>query len=198
MIRGGLNFKFSMNNFQRVAELSPDLITFRENVESFAQSQIKPLAHEIDQMDKFPSHLWAEMGEQGLLGITAEEEHGGLNLGYQAHCIAMEEISRASGSVGLSYAAHSQLCINQMVKYGTKTQKEKYLGHLISGQMVGALAMSEPNAGSDVVSMKTRASKVEGGWLMNGTKMWITNGSVADMIIVYAKTQEGNILKLTV
>ena len=124
------------------------------------------------------------------MGITADEAYGGLDLGYQAHCLAMEEISRASGSIALSYAAHSQLCVNQLVKYGSTQQKDSYLTGLISGEIVGALAMSEVGAGSDVVSMKTKAQKVEGGWMLNGGKMWITNGSIADMIVVYAKTND--------
>ena len=184
----GIVRKMSLRNFQKVAELPEDLITFRENIEEFAQTQIKPLAHQVDTEDKFPLHLWKELGEMGLLGITAEEEYGGLGLGYQAHCLAMEEISRASGSIGLSYGAHSQLTVNQMVKYGTKEQKEKYLTRLITGEYVGSLAMSEANSGSDVVSMKTSARKEGNNWILNGTKMWITNGSDADMVIVYAKT----------
>jgi isovaleryl-CoA dehydrogenase len=142
--------------------------------------------------------LWPQFGEQGLLGITADEEYGGLDLGYKAHCLATEEISRASGSIALSYAAHSQLCVNQLVKYGTKSQKETYLTGLISGELVGALAMSEVGAGSDVVSMKSKAQKVEGGYVLNGGKMWITNGSIADVVIVYAKTNESRFRRIGV
>lgn len=133
--------------------------------------------------------MWQKFGEAGFLGITADEDYGGLGMGYQAHCVVMEEISRASGSIGLSYAAHSQLCVNQLMLNGSKEQKEKYLPRLISGEKIGALAMSEHSAGSDVVSMKMAAKKVDGGYLLNGTKMWITNGPDAHTIIVYAKTE---------
>lgn len=133
--------------------------------------------------------MWSKLGSAGLLGITVDEEHGGLAMGYQAHCIVMEEISRASGSIGLSYAAHSQLCINQLQLNGSDSQKEKFLPGLVAGEKVGALAMSESGAGSDVVSMRTTAKEVDGGYLLNGTKMWITNGPDADVIVVYAKTE---------
>ena len=132
--------------------------------------------------------MWKKLGEAGFLGITADEDYGGLAMGYQAHCIVMEEISKASGSIGLSYAAHSQLCINQLCLNGSTEQKERFLPDLISGAKIGALAMSEHSAGSDVVSMKTEARAVEGGWMLNGSKMWITNGPDADFIVVYAKT----------
>ncbi len=160
----------------------------RETASSFAQDKIAPRAAEIDKTNQFPRDLWPEMGALGLHGITVEEEYGGSGLGYLEHCIAIEEVSRASGSVGLSYGAHSNLCINQMRRNGTPAQKAKYLPKLISGEHVGALAMSEPGAGSDVVSMKTRADKKGDRYVLNGSKMWITNGPIAETLIVYAKT----------
>jgi isovaleryl-CoA dehydrogenase len=160
----------------------------RDSVRDFAQAEIAPLATEIDKTDQFPMHLWKKMGDLGVLGITVEEEWGGAGLGYLEHCIAMEEISRASASVGLSYGAHSNLCVNQLRKNGNKDQKKRYLGKLVSGDHVGALAMSETGAGSDVVSMKLRADKKGDKYVLNGTKMWITNGPDADTLIVYAKT----------
>jgi isovaleryl-CoA dehydrogenase len=160
----------------------------RETVESFAGNEIAPLADEIDRSDAFPRHLWPKLGALGVLGITVEEEYGGAGLGYVEHCVAMEEISRASGSVGLSYGAHSNLCVNQIRRHGTGGQKRKYLPRLISGEHVGALAMSEPQSGSDVVSMRLRAEKRGDRYVFNGTKFWITNGPVADVIVVYAKT----------
>ncbi|XP_052875018.1 isovaleryl-CoA dehydrogenase, mitochondrial isoform X2 [Gossypium arboreum] len=165
-------------------------LQFKESVRQFAQENIAPHASKIDQSNSFPKevNLWKLMGDFNLHGITAPEEYGGLGLGYLYHCIAMEEISRASGSVGLSYGAHSNLCINQLVRNGNPAQKEKYLPKLISGEHVGALAMSEPNAGSDVVSMKCKADRVDGGYLLNGNKMWCTNGPVAQTLVVYAKT----------
>lgn len=169
-------------------ELGQDILMLRDAVRSFAQQEITPLAAEIDRTDQFPMSLWRKMGELGVLGITVAEEYGGANLGYLAHMIAMEEISRASASVGLSYGAHSNLCVNQIHRNGTKAQKEKYLPKLISGDHVGALAMSEPEAGSDVVSMKLRADRKGSDYLLNGTKMWITNGPDADTLVVYAKT----------
>ena len=193
MLTRSIHRSFSLRNFQRVACLSPELSSFQETVSDFSQQVIAPLADTTDISDSFPMNLWPQLGEQGLLGITADEAYGGLDLGYQAHCLAMEEISRASGSIALSYAAHSQLCVNQLVKYGTTQQKDNYLTGLISGEIVGALAMSEVGAGSDVVSMKTKAQKVEGGWMLNGGKMWITNGSIADMIVVYAKTNDSKL-----
>jgi isovaleryl-CoA dehydrogenase len=168
--------------------LGPDIDQLRDSVAGFAASRIAPLAAEIDKSDKFPRHLWPEMGALGLHGITVDEEYGGAGLGYLAHCVAMEEVSRASASVGLSYGAHSNLCINQIHRWGTKTQKTKYLPNLVSGAHVGALAMSEPNAGSDVVSMKLRATQKGDRYVLNGTKMWITNGFHADTLVVYAKT----------
>ncbi|KAL6508834.1 hypothetical protein OROHE_021393 [Orobanche hederae] len=163
---------------------------FKESVAHFAQENIAPHASKIDKSNFFPEevNLWKLMGDFNLHGITAPEEYGGLGLGYLYHCIAMEEISRASGSVGLSYGAHSNLCINQLVRNGTPAQKQKFLPKLISGEHVGALAMSEPNAGSDVVSMKCRADRADGGYILNGNKMWCTNGPTAQTLVVYAKT----------
>ncbi|XP_021734208.1 isovaleryl-CoA dehydrogenase, mitochondrial-like [Chenopodium quinoa] len=165
-------------------------IQFMESVAQFAQEKIAPHAEKIDKTSYFPKdvNLWNLMGEFKLHGITAPEEYGGLGLGYLYHCIAMEEISRASGSVGLSYGAHSNLCINQLARNGNPDQKKKYLPKLISGEHVGALAMSEPNAGSDVVGMKCRADRVDGGYVLNGNKMWCTNGPTAQTLVVYAKT----------
>ncbi|MEJ1158081.1 isovaleryl-CoA dehydrogenase [Prosthecomicrobium sp. N25] len=160
----------------------------RDTVASFAADRIAPLADRIDREDWFPRELWPEMGALGLHGITVEEEWGGAGLGYLEHCIAMEEISRASGSIGLSYGAHSNLCVNQLRRWGTEEQKRRYLPKLISGEHLGALAMSEPGAGSDVVSMKLRAEKTGDRYVLNGSKMWITNGPSADTLIVYAKT----------
>lgn len=160
----------------------------RASVRSFSEDEISPRAHTIDESNDFPSDLWRKMGDLGVLGITADEQYGGSAMGYLEHCIAMEEISRASASVGLSYGAHSNLCVNQISRNGTKAQKEKYLPKLILGEHVGALAMSEPGAGSDVVSMKLRADKKGDRYVLNGNKMWITNGPDADTLVVYAKT----------
>jgi isovaleryl-CoA dehydrogenase len=160
----------------------------RETVRSFAAAEIAPRAAEIDRSNVFPRDLWPAMGALGLHGITVEEEYGGAGLGYLEHCIAMEEISRASASVGLSYGAHSNLCVNQIRRNGTPAQKARYLPQLISGEHVGALAMSEPGAGSDVVSMTTRAEKRGDRYVLNGRKMWITNGPIAETLVVYAKT----------
>ncbi|MGF1463943.1 MAG: isovaleryl-CoA dehydrogenase [Maricaulaceae bacterium] len=160
----------------------------RDTVRDFAQAELAPIAGEIDQKDEFPRHLWPKFGELGLLGITVEEDWGGAGLGYLEHCIAMEEISRASGSVGLSYGAHSNLCVNQLRRWGTDAQKRRYLEPLITGEHLGALAMSEPGAGSDVVSMRLRADKHGDRYILNGSKMWITNGPTAETLIVYAKT----------
>ncbi|KAH7081424.1 Intradiol ring-cleavage dioxygenase [Paraphoma chrysanthemicola] len=167
-----------------------DLDELRESVREFARREIpEEVAAKTDYENAFPNDMWQKFGEAGFLGITADEEFGGLAMGYQAHCVVMEELSRASGSIGLSYAAHSQLCVNQLMLNGNAEQKKKYLPGLISGEQIGALAMSEHSAGSDVVSMKTTAKEVDGGYLLNGTKMWITNGPDAHTIVVYAKTQ---------
>ncbi|HJY40225.1 MAG TPA: isovaleryl-CoA dehydrogenase [Steroidobacteraceae bacterium] len=166
--------------------LGEDLDTLRDTVAKFAAERIAPLAADIDRSNRFPRELWPQLGELGLLGITVEEQYGGTGLGYLAHVLAMEEISRASASVGLSYGAHSNLCVNQMRRWGTPAQKEKYLPGLISGEHVGALAMSEPGAGSDVIGMRTRAEKRGDGYVLNGSKMWITNGPSADVAIIYA------------
>jgi len=168
--------------------LGPDVEMLRKTVNGFAQDRIAPRADAIDRDNAFPRDLWPEMGLLGLLGVTVEEEYGGAGLGYLEHCVAMEEISRASAAIGLSYGAHSNLCVNQIRRNGTEAQKHKYLPKLISGEHVGALAMSEPNAGSDVVSMRTRADKKGDHYVLNGSKMWITNGPVADTLVVYAKT----------
>ena len=160
----------------------------RESVRSFADSQIIPLAAETDENNEFPMQLWPQMGTLGVLGITVEEEYGGAGMGYLEHCVAMEEISRASASVGLSYGAHSNLCVNQIRRNGNAEQKRRYLPKLISGEHVGALAMSEPDAGSDVVSMRLKAEKKGDHYILNGNKMWITNGPDADTLVIYAKT----------
>jgi isovaleryl-CoA dehydrogenase len=160
----------------------------RETVRDFSQNEIAPRAEEIDKTNQFPRDLWPKLGALGLHGITVEEEYGGAGLGYLEHVLAVEEISRASASVGLSYGAHSNLCVNQLRRNGSEDQKRKYLPKLISGEHVGALAMSEPGAGSDVVSMKTRADKKGDRYVLNGSKMWITNGPIAETLVVYAKT----------
>ncbi|HAT7794875.1 TPA: isovaleryl-CoA dehydrogenase [Legionella pneumophila] len=162
----------------------------RDSVNQFAQTEIAPLAAQIDEKNTFPNHLWRKLGEMGLLGITVSEEYGGANMGYLAHAIAMEEISRASASVGLSYGAHSNLCVNQIFLNGNTEQKQKYLPKLISGEYIGALAMSESNSGSDVVSMQLQARSAGDKYILDGTKMWITNGPDADVLVVYAKTDK--------
>jgi len=169
-------------------DLGSDITMLRETVADFAQDKIAPHAAEIDRANSFPRELWPQLGALGLLGITVEEEWGGSGLGYLAHCVAMEEISRASGAIGLSYGAHSNLCVNQIRRNGNPEQKKRYLPKLISGAHVGALAMSEAGAGSDVVSMRTRADPRGTGYVLNGAKMWITNGPVADTLVIYAKT----------
>lgn len=169
-------------------DLGDDVEMLRDSVRSFAADKIAPLAADIDRTNEFPAHLWQEMGALGLLGVTVEEEYGGSGLGYLAHIVAMEEISRASASVGLSYGAHSNLCVNQLRLNGNEAQKQKYLPKLVSGEHVGALAMSEPGSGSDVVSMRTRAARRNGSYVLTGNKMWITNGPDADTLVVYAKT----------
>ena len=160
----------------------------RDHVNAFATEHIAPIASDIDRDNQFPNHLWSKFGEMGLLGVTVDEEFGGTGMGYLAHVVAMEEISRASASVALSYGAHSNLCVNQIFRNGSPAQREKYLPKLIDGSHVGALAMSEPNSGSDVVSMQLRAEDKGDHYLMNGNKMWITNGPDADTLVVYAKT----------
>jgi isovaleryl-CoA dehydrogenase len=172
--------------------LSESAGLIRDAAARFADERIAPLAASIDAEDRFPRELWPAMGALGLHGITVEEEWGGLGLGYLEHVVAIEEVSRASASVGLSYGAHSNLCINQIRRWGSPEQKAKYLPPLLSGEHVGALAMSETGAGSDVVAMKLKAEAVDGGWRLNGTKFWITNGSEADTLVVYAKTGEGS------
>ncbi|MAI59326.1 MAG: acyl-CoA dehydrogenase [Rhodobacteraceae bacterium] len=169
-------------------DLGEDVNNLREGVHRWAQDKVKPIAGNIDKSDKFPAHLWIEMGDLGLLGMTVPEEYGGTNMSYLAHTVAIEEIARASASVSLSYGAHSNLCVNQIKLNGTEDQKQKYLPALCSGNKVGALAMSEPGAGSDVVSMKLSAEKRNGYYRLNGNKYWITNGPDADTLVVYAKT----------
>ena len=170
-------------------DLGPEIDLLRHTVSDFADEKIAPIAAAIDRDDRFPIELWPEMGALGLHGITVEEEYGGAGMGYLAHCVAMEEVSRASASVGLSYGAHSNLCVNQIRRNGNAAQKKKYLPDLVSGKHVGALAMSEPGAGSDVVSMRLRADKQGDRYVLNGSKLWITNGHVASTLVVYAKTQ---------
>jgi isovaleryl-CoA dehydrogenase len=175
-------------NFQ----LGEDIDALRDTVHAFAQAEIAPRAAQADRSDQFPMDLWRKMGDLGVLGITVPEEYGGAGMGYLAHMIAMEEISRASASIGLSYGAHSNLCVNQIKRNGSDAQRRKYLPRLISGEHVGALAMSEPGAGSDVIGMKLRAVETGGHYVLNGTKMWITNGPDADVMVVYAKTETGD------
>ena len=178
-----------MTNFPSLNfDLGETVDLLRDAVETFAQAEIAPLAAEIDQSNEFPNELWPKLGEMGLLGVTVPEAYGGADLGYLAHIVAMEEISRASASVGLSYGAFSNLCVNQINRNGNAQQKQKYLPKLVSGEWIGALAMSETGAGSDVVSMQLKADKQGDKYVLNGNKMWITNGPDADVIVVYAKT----------
>jgi isovaleryl-CoA dehydrogenase len=183
-----------MNNMPGLNfQLGEEIDALRDTVRDFAQREIAPRAAEIDRSDQFPMDLWKKMGDLGVLGITVSDEYGGAGMGYLAHMVAMEEISRASASVGLSYGAHSNLCVNQIKRNGTEAQRQKYLPKLISGEYVGALAMSEPGAGSDVISMKLKAEHHDGQgggyYVLNGSKMWITNGPDADTLVVYAKTE---------
>ena len=168
--------------------LGEDVDALRETVRKFAQEEIAPKSAEVDRSNDFPMELWEMMGNLGLHGITISEEFGGVNMGYLAHCVAVEEISRANAAIGMSYGAHSNLCINQIYRWGNEQQKSKYLPKLVSGEHIGSLAMSEPSAGSDVVSMKLKAEKRNDYYLLNGSKMWITNGPDADTLVVYAKT----------
>ena len=168
--------------------LGEDIEMLRDQVYQFAQNEIAPLAEQADADNQFPNQLWTKLGHMGLLGVTVSEQYGGSDMGYLAHTIAMEEVSRASGGIGLSYGAHSNLCVNQIFKNGNDAQREKYLPKLVSGEHIGALAMSEPNAGSDVVSMKLKAEKRGDKYILNGNKMWITNGPDAHTFVIYAKT----------
>lgn len=170
-------------------DLGETIDLLRDAVHEFAQHEIAPMAAEIDRSNEFPNDLWPKLGDMGLLGITVAEAYGGSEMGYLAHIVAMEEISRASASVGLSYGAHSNLCVNQINRNGNEQQKQQYLPKLVSGEHIGALAMSEPGSGSDVVSMQLKAEKTAAGYLLNGSKMWITNGPDADVVVVYAKTE---------
>ena len=168
--------------------LGEEIDMLRDAVAGFAVKEIAPRAAEADRSDQFPMDLWRKFGDMGLLGLTVSEEYGGAGMGYLAHMVAMEEISRAAGGIGLSYGAHSNLCVNQINRNGSEAQKRRFLPKLISGEHIGALAMSEPNAGSDVVSMKLRADRKGDHYLLNGSKMWITNGPDCDVLVVYAKT----------
>ncbi|MGB0449149.1 MAG: isovaleryl-CoA dehydrogenase [Porticoccaceae bacterium] len=179
-----MNTAYPVLNFN----LGEDIDMLRDSLFQFCRNEIAPRAAEIDQNNEFPNDLWRKMGDMGLLGMTVDEQYGGSAMGYLAHVVAMEEISRASASVGLSYGAHSNLCVNQLHKNGTEEQKHKYLPKLCSGEHIGALAMSEPNAGSDVVSMKLSAKKQGDNYILNGNKMWITNGPDAHTFVIYAKT----------
>lgn len=183
-------FKQNIKNFTYVSllNLNEQQLSLKDMLEKFCKSEIAPIARKIDETDKFPRDLFRKIGEQGLMGITIPSKYGGNDMGYFDHCLVMEEISRFSGSVALSYGAHSNLCMNQINRHGNEEQKKKFLPKLATGEFIGALAMSEPNSGSDVVSMKLKAEKKGNKWILNGTKMWITNGPDADVIVVYAKT----------
>ncbi|CAK92741.1 unnamed protein product (macronuclear) [Paramecium tetraurelia] len=186
---GKLRASFSLLNFNFIANLPPEVEELRSHVAKFANEEVAPLADKADEEGKFPPHLWRKMGDLGLLGATVNPAYGGSGLSYSAHCMILEEISRASGGIGLSYSAHSALIVAQLERHGNEFQKKKYLPKLCSGEWVGSLAMSEPNAGSDVVSMKSTAKKVGDKYILNGSKMWITNGPISDILIVYAKTE---------
>lgn len=183
MITRRLFRKFATLPATAVSRVPEEIAQLQDMVKSFATKRVAPLAEEIDREDRFPREIFPEMGELGLLGITAPEKYGGSEMGYTAQCVITEELSRASGSVGLSYIAHSNLCVNQIKRYGTEDQLQKYLPPLCSGEWIGALAMSEPNAGSDVVSMKTTARLEGDKYILNGSKLWITNGSEAEVLV---------------
>lgn len=178
----------SRDHFYQILQLDETRAALRESIEKFADEEVKPLADEMDKTMKFPHHMWKRMGEMGLLGMTVDEEYGGMGLGYYEHCLVTEELSKANAGLGLSYLAHSNLCVNQINLNGNAEQKAKYLPKLISGEWVGALAMSEPNSGSDVTSMQLKAVKKGDHYVLNGSKMWITNGPTANVLMVYAKT----------
>lgn len=178
----------SQQHFYKILQLDDERAALREMAEAFAEEEVRPLAEEMDKTMVFPHHMWERMGEMGFLGMTAPEKYGGMGLGYYEHCLVTEELSKANAALGLSYLAHSNLCVNQIVLNGNEAQREKYLPKLISGEHVGSLAMSEPNSGSDVTSMQLKAVKKGDHYVLNGSKMWITNGPVADTVVVYAKT----------
>jgi len=178
----------TQGHFYDILQLDEMRADLRESVEKFADEECKPIAEEMDRTAVFPADMWKKMGDMGLLGLTVEEEYGGAGLGYYEHCLVTEELSKANGALGLSYLAHSNLCVNQIRLNGNEEQKRKYLPNLISGDWVGFLAMSEPNSGSDVTSMQMKAEKKGDKYVLNGSKMWITNGPSADVVVVYAKT----------
>lgn len=178
---------------KHIFQIDDSVQILRETIKQFSEQEIAPRAREIDMTNQFPRDLWPKLGKLGVFGITVDKKYGGAHMGYLAHVVAMEEISRTSGSVGLSYGAHSNLCINQLSRFGTEEQKQRYLPKLISGEYVGALAMSESESGSDIISMRLSAKEEADGFILNGTKMWITNGFEADVLIVYAKTDSTSI-----
>ena len=184
-----LSKKYYNNNWVNFLGYTEDQSYLRDTIHKFSKDEIEPIAKEIDKTDRFPRELFPKFGDLGLLGMTIPEKYGGSDMGYFEHCLAVEEISRYSASVGLSYGAHSNLCVNQINRHGTEEQKMKYLPKLCSGEFIGSLAMSEPNSGSDVVSMKLRAEKKGNKYILNGSKMWITNGPDCDVCVVYAKTE---------